>query len=225
MRVVVEDVCPSRTPLPSADRESVSRRVPEDPSAAGGVGNGSESESLSAKSDSSLLALVAQEDKAAFAELYSRYASSAYRVARRLTRQDVLAEDVVQEAFLEIWRNARRYDSLRGTARTWILAIAHHRGVDELRRHRATRQLPDSEIFLPPQLVVPDVWPEVARLMSAHELRAALLALSAPMREAIALAFFGDLTHLQIAESTGMPLGTIKSRIRLGLLALRGMLM
>jgi RNA polymerase sigma factor (sigma-70 family) len=145
----------------------------------------------------------------------------AYSIALRITADASLAEDVVQEAFLGLWRNAGRYSSVRASVRTWILAIVHHRAIDALRRRRATSQLPDGDAVPPMSLVMPDVWPEVAGRLDREQVRRALESISQPQREAIALAYYGGLTQQEIATRTGTPLGTVKSRVRLGLLALR----
>ena len=108
--------------------------------------------------------------------------------------------------------------------KTWVLAIVHHRAVDAVRRRRPTTELPEREDVPPPQLTVPDIWPDVAAELDRAEIAAALATLSPAQREAIELAYWGGLTQQEIAERTGAPLGTVKSRVRLGLLALRGAL-
>ncbi len=180
--------------------------------------------SLTGTWDAQALALVAQGDADALTRLYDRYASFAFRAAMRVTGEAALAEDAVQEAFLEIWRNAPTYDRQRAAPRVWICAIAHHRAVDLMRRRGSSMSLPGSETLVPKQLVLPDIWAEVAQRLSADELRAALLALSPRKREVIELAFFGGLTHREIARTTSTPLGTVKSRIRHGLVAMRSAL-
>jgi RNA polymerase sigma-70 factor (ECF subfamily) len=144
-----------------------------------------------------------------------------YGLAMRITQDATLAQDVVQEAFVGIWRNASRFDAARASARTWILSITHNRSIDALRRRRPAQELPDPELPPPAALVTPDIWGEVAGRLDATRVRAAIGRLSPPQREAIALAYFGGLTQQEIAERTGAPLGTVKSRVRLGLLALR----
>jgi len=173
------------------------------------------------RTDEQLLQQVAKGDADALATLYDRFRKSAYSLALRILGDQGAAEDVVQESFLGIWRNAGRYSTVRASARTWILSIVHHRAVDALRRRQPATDLPDSDAPPPLSLVMPDVWPEVAGRLDREQVRRALGRLSPPQREAIELAYYGGLTQQQIAAQTGAPLGTVKSRVRLGLLALR----
>lgn len=153
--------------------------------------------------------------------LYERYKTMAYSIAYRITNDATLAEDVVQDAFLGAWRNAARYVEGRGSVKTWLLSIVHHRAIDAVRRRRPTTELPDREEAPPPALRLPDVWAEVAANLDAAAVRTALAALTDVQREALELAYFGGLTQVEIAEQTKTPLGTVKSRMRLGLLAMR----
>ncbi|HET7676600.1 MAG TPA: sigma-70 family RNA polymerase sigma factor [Candidatus Limnocylindrales bacterium] len=173
--------------------------------------------------DADLLAMAAAHDATALTRLYERYRTVAYSLALRITGDAGLAEDVIQEAFLGVWRNAGRYAAARGSVRTWLMAIVHHRAIDALRRRRPADELPDVEMP-PPSLVLPDIWPEVAGRLDREAIRAAMDGLAAAQREAIELAYFGGLTQQEIAARTGAPLGTVKSRVRLGLLSLRGAL-
>jgi RNA polymerase sigma-70 factor (ECF subfamily) len=145
----------------------------------------------------------------------------AYSIAYRITNDATLAEDVVQDAFLGAWRNAARYVEGRGSVKTWLLSIVHHRAIDAIRRRRPTSELPDIDAGLPEALTLPDVWGEVSASLDAASVREAMIALSDVQREAIELAYFGGLTQQEIAERTRTPLGTVKSRMRLGLLAMR----
>jgi RNA polymerase sigma-70 factor (ECF subfamily) len=170
--------------------------------------------------DEQLIRLVSRRDPDALAALYDRHRAVAYGIALRVTASVPLAEDVLQEAFLGVWRNAERFDTERGTGRAWLLAIVHHRAVDAVRRRRAVTPLPESADNPPSALVGPDVWPEVAGRLDAVEVRRALAGLPEAQREAIELAYWGGLTQAEIAERTGQPLGTVKGRMRLGLRAL-----
>ena len=170
--------------------------------------------------DEALLDQAARGESTAIGTLYDRYQGLMYGLANRITRDPALAQDVVQDAFVGIWRNAARYSSSRASARTWILSITHHRAVDAVRRRRPTSEIPDPEIA-PAGLVLPDIWPEVAGRLDAAAVRTALDELSPVQREAIELAYFSGLTQQEIAEKTTTPLGTVKSRVRLGLLQLR----
>jgi RNA polymerase sigma-70 factor, ECF subfamily len=183
-----------------------------------------DSAAVAAVSDEELLErLAATADEAALSELYDRYQASMYGLAMRITNDAGMAQDAMQEAFVGIWRNASRYAAGRASVRTWMLSICHHRAVDLLRRRRQTSPLPETEGAAPlaEAFRAPDVWPEVARADDARAVREAMAALPDAQREAIELAYFGGLTQNEIAERTQAPLGTIKSRTRLGLLALR----
>ena len=171
--------------------------------------------------DRAVLVRLADGELAALEELYDRYNTMAYSIAFRITNDATLAEDVVQDAFLGAWRNAARYVEGKGSVKTWLLSIVHHRAIDAVRRRRPTTDLPDAELPTPTQLTLPDVWPEVAASLDADTVKGALATLSDVQREAIELAYFGGLTQQEIAERTETPLGTVKSRMRLGLLAMR----
>jgi len=171
--------------------------------------------------DRAVLVRLANGELAALEELYDRYKTMAYSIAFRITNDATLAEDVVQDAFLGAWRNAARYVEGKGSVKTWLLSIVHHRAIDAVRRRRPTTDLPEADLPAPPQLQLPDVWAEVAASLDADTVKGALATLSDVQREAIELAYFGGLTQQEIAERTETPLGTVKSRMRLGLLAMR----
>jgi RNA polymerase sigma-70 factor, ECF subfamily len=171
--------------------------------------------------DRDVLERIADGQLEALEELYDRYRTMAYSVALRITKDRALAQDVVQDGFVGAWRNASGYVEGRGSVKTWLLAIVHHRAIDALRRRRPASELPDREDVPPAVLTLPDVWPEVAGRLLRLEILAALRTLSDVQREAIELAYFGGLTQQEIAKKTGTPLGTVKSRMRLGLLAMR----
>src|SRR6185503_20068988 len=116
---------------------------------------------------------------------------------------------------------AGRYVEGRGSVKTWLLSIVHHRAVDAVRRRRPTTELPDRESVPPQALTLPDVWQDIAAGLDRDEIATAMAELSDVQREAIEMAYWGGLTQQEIAERTGAPLGTVKSRVRLGLLALR----
>ena len=173
------------------------------------------------EADRAALARIAAGELVALETLYDRYKTMAYSIAYRITNDATLAEDVVQDAFLGAWRNAARYGEGRGSVKTWLLSIVHHRAIDAIRRRRPTSELPDVDAGLPDALTLPDVWAEVSASLDSATVRTALVALSDVQREALELAYFGGLTQQEIAERTGTPLGTVKSRMRLGLLAMR----
>jgi RNA polymerase sigma-70 factor, ECF subfamily len=174
--------------------------------------------------DRAALERIARGELGALDDLYERYKTMAYSIAYRITNDATLAEDVVQDAFLGAWRNAARYVEGRGSVKTWLLSIVHHRAIDAVRRRRATVDLPEGSDAPPAALRLPDVWAEVSASLDADEVRAALESLTDVQREAIELAYFGGLTQVEIADRTGTPLGTVKSRMRLGLLAMRRVL-
>jgi RNA polymerase sigma factor (sigma-70 family) len=178
---------------------------------------------LEEPADETLLAGLAAGRLEALDTLYDRYRSMAYGIARRITADDALAEDVVQEAFLGAWRAADGYVPGKGSVRTWLLSIVHHRAIDAVRRRRPVTELPSEQegARTPGALVLPDVWGEVAGNLDRDALRAALATLSDVQREALELAYFSGLTQVEIAERTGVPLGTVKGRVRLALVALR----
>lgn len=171
--------------------------------------------------DRAVLGRIAAGELDALEELYDRYRTMAYSIAYRITNDPTLAEDVLQDAFLGAWRNASRYVEGRGSVKTWLLSIVHHRAIDAVRRRRPTTELPDGEAAPPASLTLPDVWTEVAGKLDRDAVRAALASLSDVQREALELAYFGGLTQQEIAARTATPLGTVKSRMRLGLLAMR----
>lgn len=176
---------------------------------------------VSRDSDDAQLLSAMADGLEALEILYDRYGSMAYSIAQRVTNDAALAEDVVQEAFLGAWRNAARYRADRGSVKTWLMAIVHHRAIDAVRRRKLTTDLPEAELAPPPQFQVPDVWAAVSASLDADDIQRALGVLTPVQRVAIELAYFGGLTQKEVAERTGAPLGTVKSRIRLGLLAMR----
>ena len=174
--------------------------------------------------DRASLAQIAGGDHRAIETLYERYKSIAYALALRITADAALAEDVVQDGFLAVWRNAASYEDGRGSVKTWLMSIIHHRAIDATRRRRPTTELPDGEVRTPGALTVPDVWPEVAGRLDRDAVLAALPTLSNLQRKALELGYLSGLTQQEIADQTATPLGTVKSRMRLGLLAMRRVL-
>ena len=168
---------------------------------------------------------LANGDLGALERLYDSYGAMAFSIAYRITGDRTAAEDVVQEAFLGAWRNAARYVDARGSVRTWLLSIVHHRAIDAVRRRRQTSELPETEGALPEALTLPDTWAAVEQRLDRDTVVAALASISEVQREAIELAYFGGLSQTEIAERTGVPLGTVKGRLRLGLAGLRAALL
>jgi RNA polymerase sigma-70 factor (ECF subfamily) len=180
--------------------------------------------SVADDADRAVLGRMAEGELGALDDLYERYKTMAYSIAYRITNDSTLAEDVVQDAFLGAWRNASRYLEGRGSVKTWLLSIVHHRAIDAVRRRRPTSELPEREAVPPAEYRLPDVWAEVSSRLDADMVRDAMAILSDVQREAIELAYFGGLTQVEVAERTATPLGTVKSRMRLGLLAMRRVL-
>ena len=170
-----------------------------------------------------LIAQVAAGDAEALGRLYDVYGGLAYGLAKRLLHDAPLAQEVVQDAFLAIWRHARRFDPKRGSVRPWLLTVVHHRCVNLLRDGRAKGMgIVLAETEPPPE---PDgVWHPVAQRLAALDLRQALMTLPNEQREVVLLAYFDGFTHQQIAAQLGLPLGTVKGRMRLALRKLRAVL-
>ena len=174
------------------------------------------------QSEAELMRQVAAGEIGGLETLYDRYHTMAYALALRITTETGLAEDVVQDSFLGVWRNAGRYAEDKGSVRGWLLAIVRHRAIDAMRRQRAGVVLgEEADEVLPAALTLPDIWPEVAGRLDAQQVRRALTGLPPAQREVIELAYFDGLTQREIADQTRAPLGTVKSRMRLGLVALR----
>jgi RNA polymerase sigma-70 factor (ECF subfamily) len=175
--------------------------------------------------DRTLVAAIAAGDDAALAAVYDRYGRPCYALARRITGDDGLAAEVVQDTFLNLWRHPGRYDATRGRFAGWLLAVAHHRAVDAVRREQPHRARRDSIGLLDgvPDNAV-DVGDQVEARERAGQARAALAALPPPQREAVLLAYYGGYTQREIAGLLGVPLGTVKTRTAAALTRLRGML-
>jgi len=172
-------------------------------------------------SDEALVALVNRGNERALAELYDRFGRTAYSVALRILRDQALAEDAVQEAFLTVWRTASRYMPERAKASTWILTMVHHRAVDLVRREERRRTEPMDDV---PEALGAST-EEIAWLgLQREQVREALARLPDPQREAIELAYYGGFTQSELADRLGEPLGTVKSRMFAGLNRLRDLL-
>jgi RNA polymerase sigma-70 factor (ECF subfamily) len=174
------------------------------------------------QAEAELMRQVAAGEIGGLETLYDRYHATAYALALRITAETGLAEDVVQDSFLGMWRNAARYAEAKGSVRGWLFAIVRHRAIDALRRrHGAVAIADESEELMPEALTIPDIWPEVAGRLDAQQIRTALTVLPPAQREVIELAYFEGLTQREIADRTAAPLGTVKSRMRLALGTLR----
>ena len=172
-------------------------------------------------SDEAVVALVARSEESALAELYDRFGRIAYGLALRVLRDEALAEDAVQDAFLTVWRSAARYMPERGKASTWVLTLVHRRAVDLVRREERRRTEP-MEAAPEPASGAAD---ELAWLRLQRErVQAALRQLPDQQREALELAYYGGFSQSELADRLGQPLGTIKSRMFAGLTRLRELL-
>ena len=177
---------------------------------------------LALLADEELMQLVQQGDPRAFELLYDRHGGAAFSLAYRMVGERAAAEDIVQEAFLSMWRSRVRYEPARGSVRTWVLGIVHHRAIDGLRRnlvHQRRRASAEGIEEVHEAAERTDV--EAARREEARTVRAAMEELPGEQLQVIELAYFGGFTHTQIAEMLEMPVGTVKGRMRLGLEKLR----
>ena len=172
--------------------------------------------------DEELMRLAVGGDPRAFETIYDRHGGAAFSLAYRMTGQRGSAEDAVQEAFISIWRSRARYEHERGSVRTWILGIVHHRTIDTLRRNLVhDRRRTTAEGIEEQHEAQERTDVEAARREEARSVRAALEKLPGDQTRVIELAYFGGFTHSQIAEMLDMPIGTVKGRMRLGLEKLR----
>jgi RNA polymerase sigma-70 factor, ECF subfamily len=180
---------------------------------------------LSRLADEELMQLVRENDAAAFAVVYERHATAAFSLAFRMCGKRGIAEDVVQEAFLSLWRSGAQYDGARGSVRAWVLGIVHHRAIDALRRGVVQDRVRVSDEGIEEQLEAPESTErEVGRRDEAREIRAVLGELPPEQSRVIELAYYGGFTHLEIAAMLDAPVGTIKGRMRLGLQKMRSQL-
>jgi len=175
-------------------------------------------------SEEALVALVARGDEVALAELYDRVGRMAYGLAFRVLRDDRLAEDAVQDAFLAVWRTAAGYSAERAKATTWILTLVHRRAVDLVRREQRRRAEPLDDAEGHEEAASASAEEAAWLHFERERVQAALRQLPDTQREAIELAYYGGFTQSELAERLGEPLGTIKSRMFAGLARLRELL-
>lgn len=166
--------------------------------------------------DFALLSAVRSGSESAMAALYDRYSSVVYAVALRVLGDTGVAEDVLQEVFMQLWRNPGMFDSSRGDLAPWLAVITRNRAIDQLRKRRPETDIEDIVVS-----VEPDMSGEAERSQAMEKVRGVLGNMPAPQRDALEMAYFQGLSHTEISEKTGEPLGTIKTRIRAGLTTLR----
>jgi RNA polymerase sigma-70 factor, ECF subfamily len=170
-------------------------------------------------SDLALVTAIRSGDEAAMATLYDRYSSIVYAVALRVLQDTGAAEDVLQDIFMQLWRKPAAFDASRGNMAAWLAVISRNRAIDALRRRRPEKDIDNVVVS-----VEPDMASDADRSRAIGKVRDVLETMATPQRSALEMAYFEGLTHAEIAEKTGEPLGTIKTRIRTGLLSLRKVL-
>jgi RNA polymerase sigma-70 factor, ECF subfamily len=164
---------------------------------------------------------VAHGDQDAFAQLYDRVAGPVYGMVRRVLRDSAQSEEVTQEVLVEVWRFAARFDPERGSAATWIMTIAHRRAVDRVRTAQASVDRDVRVAGTVPHPAFDEVVEQVETRLEHEQVRQALNTLTDLQREAVTLAYYGGYTHRQVSELLDVPLGTVKTRLRDGLIRLR----
>jgi RNA polymerase sigma-70 factor (ECF subfamily) len=168
------------------------------------------------KDDAALIARMRAGDQSAMADLYDRYSGVVYGVALRVLASATAAEDVVQEVFLQLWRKPQAFDAGRGRLAPWLAVIARNRSIDHLRKRPA-----EDDIDALPISTGVNLEDDAAQKLAVEKVRGVLALLPQDQRKALEMAYFEGMTHTEIAGKTGDPLGTVKTRIRSGLLALR----
>jgi RNA polymerase sigma-70 factor (ECF subfamily) len=174
--------------------------------------------------DEELMPLVGRKDPEAFEVLYDRHGGVAFSLAYRIVGDRAAAEEVSQEAFISVWRSGARFDSTRGSVRSWLLSVVRNRAIDFLRSKagKAPKLDFDDEAALEQRPAAERTEEEALRRETAGELRGALGKLPGEQSKVIELAYFGGFSHSEIAQILGLPMGTVKGRMRLGLEKIRG---
>jgi RNA polymerase sigma-70 factor (ECF subfamily) len=171
--------------------------------------------------DEDLISLVGGSDAEAFATLYDRHGRAAYSLSYRMMGEKQAAEDLVQDAFLKVWRGAASYRTERGSVRTWILSIVHNRGIDQLRSLASRRRTQNKVEASAPTSQPSEAFAQTWRNSQREQVREALGTLPEEQLKILELAYFSGYTHVEISEMLDLPLGTVKGRMRLGLKKIR----
>jgi RNA polymerase sigma-70 factor (ECF subfamily) len=184
---------------------------------------------MAALPDDQIVAAIARGEHLALRLLYDRFGGAVFALALRIIADREIAEEVSQEVFLRIWRHAGSYDPARGRVATWVLGLTHHLAIDQIRRRKVQAQpMPVSDDGEALAAQMPDLSIDIEREVWGAERRQMLMAalgrLPAPQREVIEHAYYRGLTQVEIADRVGIPLGTVKTRLRLGLRKLRDIL-
>jgi len=174
--------------------------------------------------DDHLIDALARQDLSALETLYDRYGKISFSLAYRIVGERGAAEDVVQEAFLSVWRRAKSYKRERGSPKTWLMAIVHNRSIDKLRSHASGAATVPIDDLPEDYGDAPGVWQQVWADMRGESVRNALKRLPVEQKKSIELAYFSGYSQSQIAQLMGVPLGTVKGRMRIGLQKLKAML-
>jgi RNA polymerase sigma-70 factor (ECF subfamily) len=193
-------------------------------SVSGSIGSRSENEDRAALEDEKLLHLIENGDRSALEVLYNRYAGGIYSLAHHMLQEQGAAEEVTQDTFFNVWRRASSYNVKRGKVSGWLYSIGHHRIIDELRKRRRQESMiyvPDVEAVHRQEDESADPNEYAAQRMQGSRIRKALEALRPELKSVVVLAYYGGLTQSEIAKKLNQPLGTVKTRTRLALKALR----
>jgi len=169
-------------------------------------------------SDAEIIARIYSGDESAMAQLYDLYSHVVYAVALRVLSDSSAAEDILQDVFVQLWRNPQAFNASRGSLAAWLAVIARNRAIDQLRKKRPAAEAVDLDTVVSANL---DLQNTAERKQTIEKVRGVLASMPAEQRAALEMAFFEGLTHAEIAGKTGQPLGTVKTRIRSGLLAVR----
>jgi RNA polymerase sigma-70 factor (ECF subfamily) len=177
-----------------------------------------------ASGDADVMRRIRAGDRTAVDDLYERFRRPAFALARRILADDALAEDVLQEVFLSVWRDPAAFDRGRGSVASWLLAVVHHKAVDAVRREESQRRRQaqaEDELVLDAPTATRDVEDDAWSRMLGEQVRTAMAQLSQPQREALTLAYYGGYTQREVAVLTGTPLGTVKTRMLAGMRRLK----